>query len=393
MEVEAFGGIFLVSCTPVFDEKGDLQKIIHIATDITERKRRAEEALLKEKIFSETMINSLPGIFCLFDENGNFLRWNRYLEVVSGYSSEETGKMNPLDFFSGEEKKRVEESIREVLVKGESHVEANFISKDGRRTPYYFKGLRFISDNRPYLIGIGIDITERKRAEEALLLSEAELNDAYFAQSAINIMLSESLEDIPLELILQKSLNMILAVPWLSFETIGSIHIVENEPGVLVMKAWHNLPEQLHKLCAKVPFGTCLCGLAALTKKIQFADHIDERHRICFEGMVSHGHYIVPLLFGSRTIGVIDIYLKEGHIRDEREEEFLRTVADTLAGIIVRKQGEDEKEKLNAQLLQAQKMEAVGQLAGGIAHDFNNILTAIIGYGHIMKMKMKEDDH
>ena len=43
MEVEAFGGVFLVSCTPVFDEKGNLQKIIHIATDITERKR-AEEA-------------------------------------------------------------------------------------------------------------------------------------------------------------------------------------------------------------------------------------------------------------------------------------------------------------------------------------------------------------
>ena len=222
--------------------------------------------------------------------------------------------------------------------------------------------------------------------------SEAELHDAYFAQSAINIILSESLEDIPLELILQKALNMILAVPWLSFEPIGSIHIVENEPGVLVMKAWYNLPKQLKKSCAKVPFGTCLCGLAALTGEIQFADHIDERHGICYEGMDSHGHYIVPLLFGSRTIGVIDIYLKEGHIRDEREEEFLCTVADTLAGIIVRRQAEDEKEKLHAQLLQAQKLEAVGQLAGGIAHDFNNILTAMIGYGHLLKMKLKEDD-
>jgi two-component system cell cycle sensor histidine kinase/response regulator CckA len=37
-------------------------------------------------------------------------------------------------------------------------------------------------------------------------------------------------------------------------------------------------------------------------------------------------------------------------------------------------------------------MEAVGQLAGGIAHDFSNILTAIIGYGSLMKMKMEEDD-
>jgi len=64
---------------------------------------------------------------------------------------------------------------------------------------------------------------------------------------------------------------------------------------------------------------------------------------------------------------------------------------ESIRDITSFKLAEKEKASLELQLIQAQKMEAIGQLAGGIAHDFNNILTAIIGYGHLLQNKSRED--
>ncbi|MCG6536694.1 MAG: PAS domain-containing protein, partial [Syntrophales bacterium LBB04] len=69
----------------------------------------------------------------------------------------------------------------------------------------------------------------------------------------------------------------------------------------------------------------------------------------------------------------------------------VRTIGAVL-GITERKHAQEEKQKLQVQLLQVQKMESVGQLASGIAHDFNNILGAIIGYGSLIQWKILADD-
>ncbi len=63
-----------------------------------------------------------------------------------------------------------------------------------------------------------------------------------------------------------------------------------------------------------------------------------------------------------------------------------------LRDVTERKRATIEKEKLEQQLRHAQKMESIGTLAGGVAHDFNNILTTIIGYANVAKMKMKPGD-
>ena len=146
-----------------------------VSREIDERKK-AEASLEKEKNFSDSVINSLPGVFYLIEDNNYFLRWNQNLEIFSGYSAEEILGKNPLDFFIEEEKNLVSERIQEAFIKGQSITEAHLVSKDGSKTPYLFTGRRFISGKQRYIVGTGVDITERKKAEGILREKEEREN-------------------------------------------------------------------------------------------------------------------------------------------------------------------------------------------------------------------------
>jgi PAS domain S-box-containing protein len=145
--------------------------LIGIFRDVTER-LKTDATILYERNFSDAVLNSMPGVFYMFDQSGRFFRWNRNFEQVTGYSSDEIARMSPLDLFEGEDIKLIQAKISEVFEKGAAEAEASFISKNGRKTPYLLTGLLSHIGGNPYLIGMGIDITRQKQAEKMQALGQ-----------------------------------------------------------------------------------------------------------------------------------------------------------------------------------------------------------------------------
>lgn len=137
--------------------------------EIHENKRISSE-LNKEKIFTEAIFNSVPGMIYLYNDQNKLVRWNKKHNLVTGYSSKELATMSLLDWYKGDEKSQeaVLKAIGMTIKNGFGEVEAELQRKDGSKIPMYFAASRVTIEGKLYFAGIGIDITELKRVNERL---------------------------------------------------------------------------------------------------------------------------------------------------------------------------------------------------------------------------------
>lgn len=156
------------------DEASALHGYLGAAFDIS-KKKKAEEALLQEKYFFNQLINSLPGIFYLYDSNLCLRRWNRNHETLLGFSSEEINGKYLGDWHATEEGRDLAVIASEgIIEKGVTldAVEGSLLHKNGTEIPFLLTGVRVESPEGPMLAGVGIDLTERRRLEEELRQSQ-----------------------------------------------------------------------------------------------------------------------------------------------------------------------------------------------------------------------------
>jgi diguanylate cyclase (GGDEF)-like protein/PAS domain S-box-containing protein len=125
----------------------------------------------KEADLSQLFINSIPGIFYVFDQCGKFLRWNKNFELVTGYSSTQIADAGAADIFGNAgEKHAVATHIKQALADGSAILEVNVLTSQGEPLPYYLTARRIEFAGEYCICGMGVDISERRASEEILRL-------------------------------------------------------------------------------------------------------------------------------------------------------------------------------------------------------------------------------
>ena len=318
-------------------------EIVAVYSDETERRQTAENLEKSEEKYRNIFNNAQVGIFRTRLSDGKVLECNDRFARTYGYKNPEECKN---DFVVSEhysDHGDREKMMESLLEKGEvSNLEARFHRKDGDEVWVRFSAHAYPEEG--YLEGVGFDITDRKLAEETLRESEEKYRT-----------ILESIEDAYFEV---------------------DIH--------------GNLTFFNDSLCKAL--GYSRDELTGMNNR-QYTDEENVKkvyqifNRVYTTGRPDKGFdWELTRKDGSRIYVEASVSLRKD---SEGQPIGFRGIARDISE---RRQAEQDKARLEAQLQQAQKMEAIGTLAGGIAHDFNNLLMAIQGRTSIMRMS-KDSSH
>lgn len=300
--------------------------------DITERKR-AEVALQESEQKFRTVVQNAQAIIFILDREGRFLLSEGQALAKLGLAPGQVVGLSALELYK--DNPSIIKGIKDALAGIPVHI-TNMVQDaifDTVYSPYYN-----LEGTLTGVIGIAIDITERKQAEETLELFRYSIDQAS------------------------------IAIFWMNREA-GFSYVNDQACRSLGYSREELLSLRLWDIDSLYPKERWFSNWEQYQENRQGGgEHVETCHR-------RKDGVVFPVEVSSKHLWLGDHELHVAFVRDISE----------------RRQAEEDQAKLEEQLRQAQKMESIGRLAGGLAHDFNNLLTVIQGYCGLMQAQISNE--
>lgn len=333
------GSTFPVEINVSYVVQSPREYMVAVVRDITERKKVGDALRMRERQLAESQRVAELGSW-EWNIVENKVTWSEESYRLFGVTPETFGGAYEsfLDMVHPEDRAYLDQEVRRSVSEHDPYsIDARILRPSGEEWIMYARGEVIYDDSgTPVLMrGVLQDITKRKRTEE-------------HTKDALNFI-STMMESSPIGIVSIKATGAVVAANKAIGEIMGGTIEQLLKQNVRDLEAWKK------------------CGLLSTFDE---ALSTNSEKRIETNYISTFGKHIwLSVRFVPYTF--------EGELH----------VLTLLADMNDRKRDEAEREKLQAQLLQAQKMESVGRLAGGVAHDFNNMLLAILGYAEMAMME------
>ncbi len=304
-------------------------------------KHKSDEALRESEERYRSLVETTSDWVWEMDQNGVYTYASPKVRDLLGYEPEEVVGKTPFDFMSPDETEGIARFLGDAAKfrKPIAELETTNLHKDGQHVIIETSGVPIVDEEENFLgyRGIDRDITRRKRAQEDLLLFRRLVNQSNDAVYVIDPETSRFLD--------------------------------VND------KACASLGYQREEL---LKIGVTDIE-AVIPDNFLWKEHVAE--------VRNQEHIILEGEHKRKDGSTFPVEISTNHAT-EGEREYMIAVARDISE---RKRADEEKKKLEAQLKQAEKMEAIGTLAGGIAHDFNNLLMGVQGNVSLMRFDMDSE--